>query len=135
MSEKETEMNTERGEPPLPPASGSPRRCRYETVKGERVWIPECTGGAVYGKFGCTCKPPSDRMIANLIGSCREADRLKALAPLDLIREVLKTDAADYPAVEVLMERFCPYWFNKIPLEGEENARGQAPAGDNTQPY
>lgn len=60
-------------------------------------------------------------MIGNLIASCREADRLRALEPIQLILEVLKTDAADYPAVEVMMERFCPDWFFKLPLEGEEN--------------
>ncbi len=35
-------------------------RCRYETLDdGERVLMPGCMGGAVYGEAGCTCDPPN----------------------------------------------------------------------------
>lgn len=31
--------------------------CRYEKAPdGSRYWLPDCMGGAVYGKQGCTCK-------------------------------------------------------------------------------
>lgn len=49
---------------PLPkvmhPESKEPKpksKCGYRTVPGTdfRYWQPECMGGAVYGKRGCTC--------------------------------------------------------------------------------
>ncbi len=33
-------------------------RCRWVTEKGERFYLPQCMGGAVYGSNGCTCPKP-----------------------------------------------------------------------------
>lgn len=30
-------------------------KCHYEYIKGLRVFIPGCMGGAVYGLYGCCC--------------------------------------------------------------------------------
>ncbi len=30
-------------------------KCKMRTEKGIRYWHPECMGGAVYGREGCTC--------------------------------------------------------------------------------
>lgn len=35
-------------------------RCRYETfADGDRLLLPGCMGGAIYGEAGCTCDPPN----------------------------------------------------------------------------
>lgn len=39
-------------------------RCRMRTDRYEgnliRYWLPECIGGAVYGRLGCTCPSKTD---------------------------------------------------------------------------
>ena len=41
--------------PPIRQRGRMAKKCGYRIVQGHRVWIPECMGGAVRGKPGCTC--------------------------------------------------------------------------------
>lgn len=35
-------------------------RCHYIRVEREKIFIPGCMGGAVYGPKGCTCYPDGE---------------------------------------------------------------------------
>lgn len=52
----------------------------------------------------------TDQEIKNIMSIIREQKRLSSLSPDDLIRECLKSDAADFMIVEELMNRVRPGW-------------------------
>lgn len=49
-----------------------------------------------------------------------ESERLRQLSNQDLVREVLSTDAADYLAVEEMMNRLDPGWEDRQLKQTEE---------------
>lgn len=51
-----------------------------------------------------------DRILAYIL----EQDRLRPLSDIDLIRECMKTEAADEPAVEEMMDRLHPGWLDEL---------------------
>jgi hypothetical protein len=36
---------------------------RRDEAGGSRFWVPECMGGAVYGRKGCTCERRGPRRV------------------------------------------------------------------------
>jgi hypothetical protein len=62
--------------------------CGYRTHEGERFWMPECIGGAVYGKHGCTCdvkRAKADQLerIERLEKAVKELQRRLSTGPGD----------------------------------------------------
>jgi len=52
--------------------------------------------------------------VKNLSAHLAETIRLRELSDLDLIRECMKTEAADEPVVLVLMDRLRPGWLEEL---------------------
>jgi hypothetical protein len=44
---------------------------------GTKYWLPDCMGGAVYGKVGCTCKKKPRKKVGPKIKELEE--RIKRL--------------------------------------------------------
>lgn len=54
------------------------RRCRYQKIPGRRSWafIPQCIGGSVHGREGCTCRTDDEIMTSfarGIIRACHYA--------------------------------------------------------------
>jgi hypothetical protein len=45
------------------------QKCYYMRVNGEKIFIPGCIGGAVYGPEGCTCYPHGEDEIKMVCSS------------------------------------------------------------------
>jgi|GEM_PF-4470020 len=71
----------------------------------------------------------SKAQYVKLFAAIEESERLETLTPLELVKEVLRTETADSLIVEELMNRVCPNWQETIHSENAEHTGANASGG------